>query len=107
MPDRANAVETYLSSTRPGWLRPRAQDSQLELVRKSFAQQLARDATRTIDDRRHRAEVKAAVYNHLTPLLEQHHRSLRELHRFYQKLLLSIGGALIGAVALILMLLIC
>ena len=72
---------------------------------KHFALQLARSATKTIDDRRKRAEIKAAVYNHLIPLLNQHAKTQAATHKFYQKLLMMLGGSLLLALAVIALLL--
>ena len=105
MPGQANAVEDYLKTTRPTFRWRESGGEKAELVRKAFAQQLARAATRTVNDRHSRAEVRIAVYNHVTPLLEQHHKAIANLHRFYRKLLLITFGALALAIALIVVLL--
>ena len=101
MPNQAEIIKAYLDSTKPRRFGRAPRDAKAAQVRKSFAKQLARTASRSVKDRHNRAEVNAAVYNHLTPLLEQHHRAQRELQHFYSTLLFWLGGALVGAVAAI------
>lgn len=98
------AVDEYLQTIRPksildkGFLKRRSED-QLALERKTNAQQLARSATRTISDRKCRAEIKVAVYNHLVPILEQHHRAQQQLRRTCRQLFVCLGGALMLTIA--------
>jgi hypothetical protein len=98
------AVDEYLQTIRPkgilaqGFLKKRSED-QLALERKSNAQQLARSTTRTIPDRKCRAEIKVAVYNHLVPILEQHHRAQQQLRRTCRHVIVCLSGALMLIIA--------
>jgi hypothetical protein len=105
MADAANAVEEYIELQRQQrWRSPPAQ--RLELVRKSYAQQLARSASQAVTDRRRRAELKADIYNHLLPLLEMHAKQQAITRRYYQKIVLVLAsGLLLSAAVTILLLL--
>lgn len=105
MSGETQAVEDYLRASRDAgaWLSSTPEQGQL--LRKSFAQQLARSATQSIDDRRKRAIVKAEVYGHLVPLLDRHWQETRNLHRFYRKLLTGLGAGLILSLILLALLL--
>ncbi len=94
MSDSAQAVDEYLALTRAGrWRAVRAQ--QAALVRKSYAQQLARAASGVVQDRHKRAEVKAELYSRLLPVLELHAKEQAQMRQSYQKLLGSLAGALV------------
>ena len=106
MAESASAVEDYVNQQRAQRWRsipePRA-----ELVRKSYAQQLARSASQAINDRRKRAELKAEIYGHLLPLLELHGREQATSRRYYQKIIAVLAASLaltlsVSAIALIL-----
>ena len=94
MSGETQAVDEYLSASRKAGTLRSLPDAQSQLLRKSFAQQLARSATQGIEDRRKRAAVKAEVYSHLVPLLDRHWQEMRDLHRFYRKLLAGLGAGL-------------
>lgn len=94
MSAETKAVDDYLRACTQNNFWPSTPDVKSQLLHKSFAQQLARSATQSIEDRRHRAAVKAEVYNHLVPLLDRHAQTTRDLHRFYQKLLAGLGTGL-------------
>ena len=102
MAQSSSAVEDYTNLRRASrWRQPPAQRA--ELVRKSFAQQLARNASQIVQDRRKRSEVKAELYAHLLPLLEAHDREQHASRTLYQKIILILSGALavsLGLVAL-------
>jgi len=99
MAEAANAVEEYVELQQRGrWRRLPAE--RLELVRKTYAQQLARSASRTVKDRRSRAEVKAEFYQHLLPLLELHASVQHSTHQRYRKLILSLSIGLLLTTAL-------
>ncbi len=96
----ANVVEEYVELQRSQRWRP-APPQRLELVRKSYAQQLARAASVPVSNRRERAETKASIYNHLLPLLEMHADEQTELRSYYQKLLLGTGGGLFATLSVL------
>ena len=94
MPAKTQAVDEYLDANRGFGSLTTHSEAQNQLLRKSFAAQLARSATQGIEDRRKRAAVKAEVYAHLVPLLDRHWQVMRDLHRFYRKLLAGLGAGL-------------
>jgi len=94
MSEETQAIDAYLSASRRAGCWRSLAEPQEQLLRKSFAQQLARSATQGIDDRRKRAVVKSEIYNHLVPLLDRHWEAMRDLHRFYRKLLAGLGAGL-------------
>jgi hypothetical protein len=89
------AIEDYQQTTMKPRLFDRRSNEQRKLARKTSAQQISRSATRAIPDRRCRAETKVAVYNHLVPILEQHHRAQARLHRSYQRVIAALCGIVI------------
>lgn len=99
METASQAIEACLRAGERRWLTRQRSEEQLALERKSAAQQLARSATRVVADRRSRAEAKAAVYNHLIPILELHYQSQRRLHRTCRRALACMAGALALAIA--------
>jgi hypothetical protein len=100
MAQTSSAVEDYLDLQRGArWRQPQPQRQ--VLIRKSYAQQLARTASRSVEDRRKRAELKAEIYAHLLPLLEAHDQEQSASRRMYQKII----GTLVGALAITLSLL--
>jgi len=105
MAEPANAVEDYVKLQKAQRWRSMP-EQRAELVRKSYAQQLARSASQAIDDRRKRAELKAEIYGHLLPLLELHGKEQATSRGYYQKIIavLSISLALalsVSAIALL------
>jgi hypothetical protein len=104
MSDSAHAVDDYLALTRAGrWRAVRAQ--QAALVRKTYAQQLARAASGVVQDRKKRAEVKAEFYARMLPVLELHAKEQAQMRQSYQKLVGVLAGALLlAALALALLL---
>lgn len=100
MAQSTSAVEDYLDLRRSArWRQPQPQRELL--VRKSYAQQLARTASRIVEDRRARAELKAEIYAHLLPLLEAHDREQSGSRRVYQKVIGALSAALIVALSLV------
>jgi hypothetical protein len=89
------AVEDYQQTTMKPRLFDRRSAEQRTLARKTSAQHISRSATRAISDRRCRAETKVAVYNHLVPILEQHHRAQAKLHRNYRRVIAALCGVVI------------
>ena len=106
MAESASPVEDYVNMQRAQrWRSMPAQ--RVALVRKSYAQQLARSASQAVDDRHKRAELKAEIYGHLLPLLELHAKEQAASRAFYQKIILVLGISLaailsISAIALML-----
>jgi hypothetical protein len=105
MAEPAGAVEDYVNLQRAQRWRSMPQQ-RVELVRKSYAQQLARSASQTIGDRHKRAELKAEIYGHLLPLLELHAKEQASSRRYYQKIVGVLGVSLAltlsaGAIALL------
>ena len=93
MAESASAVDDYVNLQKAQrWRSMPAQ--RVELVRKSYAQQLARSASQTIDDRRKRAELKAEIYGHLLPLLELHANEQATSRRYYQKIITALAASL-------------
>lgn len=100
MAQSSSAVEDYTNLRRASrWRQPPEQRA--ELVRKSFAQQLARSASQIVEDRRKRAEVKAELYAHLLPLLESHDREQNASRKLYQKVILILSAALAASFGLL------
>jgi hypothetical protein len=100
MAESTSAVEDYLELRKVArWRQPQAHRELL--VRKSYAQQLARAASKSVKDRRKRAELKAEIYAHLLPLLEAHDREQSAGRRMYQKLIGALSAALIVVLALL------
>jgi hypothetical protein len=102
MQSQTSVTEDSVNSSQPrlfeaGLFQRKLSPEKLQLERKSYAQQLARSATRTISDRRHRAEIKAAVYNHLIPILDQNFHAQQHLRSRYRKRLAAVGAAFLLA----------
>ena len=102
MQSQTSVTDDTLTSSQPqlleaGLFQRKLSPEKLQLARKSYAQQLARSATQTISDRRHRAEIKAAVYNHLIPVLDQNFKAQQHLRSRYRKLVAAFGGAFLLA----------
>ena len=70
------------------------------LARRTRVQQLARVATRGIQNRKQRMAARIALYNELLPMMERHHRTVRRLHRTYLPLIAGLGLALTYVIAL-------
>lgn len=100
MAQPSSAVEDYLELRRGARWRHPAPQREI-LVRKSYAQQLARTASRRVADRRKRAELKAEIYAHLLPLLEAHDREQSDARRMYQKIIGALSGALVVTLGLL------
>jgi len=92
------AAEESPQSSQQKSVATRRTGAQLTLERKSTAQQLARSATRTINDRKCRSDARIAIYNHLVPILEEQHLNQQQLHRTYRQLIAWLCGASVLAV---------
>lgn len=100
MAQSTSAVEDYLEVRREArWRQPKPQRQ--ILARKTYAQQLARTASRSVDDRRKRGELKAEIYAHMLPLLEAHDRELNASRQLYQKIIGAFAGALVVTLSLL------
>jgi hypothetical protein len=100
MGQAANTIDEYVElQSRQRWRSVPA--GKLELVRKSYAQQLARSASQSVTDRRKRAELKAEIYSHLLPLLEMHAREQAATRAYYQKIVVGLTAGLLIATAVI------
>ena len=93
MSSESTAIENYLQVNGRINLWGKLSEERDRLSRKSFAQQLARSATRSIEDRRKRAEVKTQIYNHLLPVLDQHAKVQCHMQRIYRKLMIGLSAA--------------
>lgn len=87
------AVQDHSRETRSTLTTARLEDRRA-LARKTSVQQLARAATRGIQNRRQRMEARIAIYNELIPVIEQQHRARRRLHQTYLPLVAGLGLAL-------------
>lgn len=93
MAESASAIDDYVNLQKSQRWRSMP-EQRVELVRKSYAQQLARSASQAIEDRRKRAELKAEIYGHLLPLLELHGQEQASSRRYYQKIIAVLAASL-------------